>query len=176
VTHASGGHLALAVVVVAATLACRGSDSEIEIHVAGRPPVAVKDAELTAYLAWLREHMAAVNRHRAELEELSDRLSSKYSYAELHKITDDAELRAMVDRQQAAMHELEARSPLSGVKREAFEAAINGVAPREFHPDKMNYARRRDETALAAAAERYGRPFVDWVVARESQIIGILAP
>ena len=107
---------------------------------------------------------------------MSQRLSTKYSHAETHKVADDPELLTMVKRQSATMQELEARSPLTGLKREALEAVIGGIAPREFHPDKMTYARRRDGAVLSEAAEKYGEEFVAWVVARESQIVGALAP
>jgi hypothetical protein len=165
----------IAVATLLTAMACaRGNEAEVLI--AGQPPVTVSDADLTAYLAWLNDHMAATNQHRADLETMSQRLAAKYSLAETHRVATDPELLALANLQRAAMQELEVRSPVSGVKRQALEEALGGIAPREFHPGKMIFSRKRDDRALATVRQRYGDAFVDWILARDTQIVNSLAP
>jgi hypothetical protein len=119
---------------------------------------------------WWCDYLTLVNRHLIELDAVKQRVSSKYSFADTYRISEDPELLATLERQRSAMQELDSHRPVDEVKMQALRDTVPGVATHEFQGDKVVYAPGHDEIALAVARNKYGGKFVDWVVSREKMI------
>ena len=158
----------------AAALAC-GRSREGVIKFGDQPGLVVTEDDLTRYVAWWRDYLTLVNRHRIELDAVTRSVSSKYSPGETDRMSQDPELLATFDRQRSAMQELEGRRPVDGLKMQALRDTVPGVATLEFQGDKVAYVPGHNEIALAAARQRYGDKFVAWVVSREAVIARILS-
>jgi hypothetical protein len=161
----------IAIAVVA--IAC--AKHEGVVKTAGQPELAVTDDELTKYVRWWRDYLTLVNRHLIELDAVRKRVSSKYSFADMNRMSEDPELLATVERQRSAMQELDSHRPVDGLKMQALRDTVPGVATLEYQGDKVVYVPGHDEIALAAARNKYGDKFVDWVVSREKMIARALA-
>jgi hypothetical protein len=160
--------------IAALAIAC-SRPREGAVRTDGQTAIRVTDDELAKYVVWWRDYLELVARNQAELEELRQRISSKYSFAETGRISQDPELLATLDRQRSTMQELDNRRPVDGLKMQALRDTVPGVATLEFQRDKVVYVPGRNEIALAAARQKYGDQFVDWIVARESTIARILS-
>lgn len=162
------------IALVAAALACgRGREGVVKFD--GQRALAVTEDELTRYAAWWRDYLTLVNRNRIEMDAVTRSVSSKYSFADTDRIAQDPELLATLDRQRSAMQELDRRRPVDGLKMQALRDTVPGVATLELQGDKVAYVPGHNEIALAAARQRYGDEFVDWVISRESVIARILS-
>ena len=141
----------------------------------GQPALVVTEDELTKYVAWWHDYLTLANRNRIEMDAVTRSVSSKYSFGDTDKISQDPELLATLDRQRSAMQELDSRRPVDGLKMQALRDTVPGVATLEFQGDKVAFVPGHNEIALAAARQRYGDKFVDWVISRESVIALILS-
>jgi hypothetical protein len=162
------------IALAAAALAC-GRSQESVVKVDGQPGLAVTEDELTKYVAWWREYLTLVNRHLIEMEAVTRSVSSKYSFADTDKVSQDPVLLATLDRQRSAMQELDSRRPVDGLKMQALRDTVPGVATLEFQSDKVAYVPGHNDIALAAARQKYGDKFVDWIVSREGAIARTLS-
>jgi hypothetical protein len=163
-------------IIAMATLAIAcNRNREGVIKAAGQPRISVTDDELAKYVVWWRDYLEVGNRNVVEMNAVSKRVASKYSFADTGRIAQDPELLAASERQRNAMKEVMNRMPVDGVKMDALGETVPGVATLEFQGDKVVYVPGRNEIALAAARKNYGDQFVDWIVARESTIARILS-
>jgi hypothetical protein len=142
------------------------------------PPAAASAAEtaddLIAYITWYRDWKQLTNRHKAELDALTQSVAGRYSFAETGNIAQDPDLLALLARQRQEMQPLMARVP-GGPTAAAYEETLGGVGQLLPTPNGMAYFPGRNESVLAAARAKYGDKFVDWVLAHESTIVETLS-
>ena len=136
--------------------------------------VAVTDDDLTAYLAWWHGWMSLTNRHRAELDAVTERAAAKLSVADTGKIAQDPDLLALLGGQRKEM-----QAHFDGMRKgpatQALMGTLPGVGAMFVRPGGMVYVAGRNEAVLAEARRKYGDTFVDWVLARESVILDTLS-
>jgi len=135
--------------------------------------IAPTDDDLTTYVEWYRDWKLLTNRYRAELDAVTEQAAVKYSLEDTGKIAQDPDLLAFLDRQRREMQPHMDRAP-RGATAEAFKATLAGLGQMVFLPGGMVYVAGRNEPLLAEARRKYGDAFVDWVLARESTIVGTL--
>ena len=154
------------------TLACSDREppprsAELQLQATAR--AAQSDSELTSYIAWYRDWKILTNRHKAELDAESQRLTARYSFAETNQAATDTALLALLQRQRSEMAPLMSRVP-RGLTAEALRATLPGLGRMVLSPTGMTYVPGRDERVLAAARGTYGDAFVSWVLAHEQTI------
>jgi hypothetical protein len=162
------------IVLAAAAIAC-GTSREGVIHFAGQPPLAVTEDDLAKYVRWWRDYLTLVQRHRLELDATTQRVAARYPFAQTDRIAQDPELLATLERQRSAMQELMDQTPVDGLKMQALRDAVPGVATFDLEGGKVVYVPGHDEIVLAAARQRYGDKFIDWLLSRESLIARAVA-
>jgi hypothetical protein len=162
------------IVLAAAAIAC-GRSREGVIEFDGQPALSVTEDELANYVRWWRDYLTLVDRHRIELEAVTQRVSSKYPLAQTDRSAQDPELLATFERQRRAMQELMNHMPVDGLKMQALRDAVPGVATFDLKGGKAVYVPGHDEIVLAAARKRYGDKFIDWLISRESSIARALS-
>ena len=145
--------------------------------------VDVADADLNAYLEWLRDWKSITNRHRAELDEVTERALARLPVFDPDKAVQDPEFLAMLAEQRKDGQALSSRMP-KGPTAEALATMVGGVESMTVGPGAVGtmvpqpngvvYRPGRNEKVLAEARAKYGDTFVDWVLARESLIVETL--
>jgi hypothetical protein len=132
------------------------------------------DDDLMRYLVWTRDWKLLTNRHRAELDAVTEQVAARYSLKDTDKVVQDPEFLAMLDRQGKEMKAHHAGLP-SGRMADAFQATIEGVGTMVPLPHGYLYVPGRNQELLDHARKRYGDAIVDWVLAREETIVATLS-
>lgn len=140
---------------------------------AERPRVPTEE-ELTGYLEWVRDWKHLANRNRAELEPALQAIFARYPSGDPGAVASDPEWLALHARQKEKMQAHMDRMP-PGLIVNALAATLAGVGRMVARPQSWEYVPGRDEAVLSDARAKYGDEFVDWVLARESVIVGTLS-
>lgn len=164
-----------AVVAILLTLTPSCSRKNARLKPDGRQEIGISEDELIKYLVWWREYATLTSHNMAEMKAVSDRIAARYSLGSSDRIAQDPELVAMLERQQVAARDIEARAPLSRPKMEALGETVAGIATLEPKDGGVVFVAGHNEIALASARSKYGDEFVDWVVARESLVARVLS-
>jgi hypothetical protein len=136
--------------------------------------LAPTDEALMEYLVWTRDWKQLTNRHKEELDRVTEQATAKLAPTDLDKAVEDPDFVATLERQGAAMKAHFAHLP-RGPMANGFQATLEGMGTMLPRPDGYIYVSGRNEETLAKARKRYGDTFVDWVLERESTIATILS-
>jgi hypothetical protein len=138
--------------------------------------ITISDDEIDSYIEWWREEMAMGRRRVEEMNELSERLNSKYSLADLHKIQEDPELLAMMERHREEGLEHRRNKPISEEKAGGFDSVLAGLGRSLNRDGRTVYEVHHDDSALKGARHKYGDKFVDKVLSRGDDIAAAMNP
>lgn len=138
--------------------------------------VTISDAEIDSYIEWWRTDVAFVTKHLGEMGELQERLSRKYSPANIDKIQSDPDVLAMMERQREERMEHHRNKPISPEKAGGFDSVLAGLGRTVTRDGRTVYEVHHQERALRGARDKYGDPFVDKVLSRGDDIAAAMNP
>jgi hypothetical protein len=114
------------------------------------------------------------NRHAEENEMLMRKLSARYRLSGASQLAQDPELVAQLNRQREEMAAVVAGTPV-GPMAAALGTTIGGIGHGTLEGGRMTFLVEPNDSALGTARARYGKTFVNWVLARKGRIIATLS-
>lgn len=136
--------------------------------------LAPTDEALMGYVEWTRDWKQLTNRHKAELDLVTEQAAARLPLKDLGKAVEDPDFVATLGRQGAEMKAHFAGLP-RGPMADGFQATLEGIGTMLPQPNGYIYVPGRDDARLATARKTYGDEFVDWVLEREATIVAILS-
>ena len=138
--------------------------------------VSISDEEIDGCIAWWRADLDLGRRHLEEMNRFAEGLEAKYTFAEIHKIQEDPELLALLERQREERLEHRRSLQVPREKVDGFESVLAGLGRSLNRDGRTVYEVHHEESALRGARDKYGDEFVDKVLSREDEIAAALQP